>query len=136
MKNQTFFIILVLLFFSAIVYAEYLKIDTKKATYFNDPRSCPRGYELARLNTIELWREGIHLATKLLGNDKRVWVRQALNWSGAGYEEWMIATPTDPKKCFFPPENLKTFCIPNEHGKLIVNRQWRRKLPNICIKLK
>ena len=112
-----------------------LIIDKKIETAYNSNRSCPSDYTLARLNTIELWREGLALALNVLGYDKRVWVRQALNMTGNGYQQWMVATPTNPNTCKFPPENLRSFCIPNKKGKLAINNQPNRKLPNLCMKI-
>lgn len=106
-----------------------------KKTFYNVPKSCPRGYKLAKLNTNELWKEAVALTLKVMGYDQRIWIRQGLNWTGAGNEEWMIITPTNPKTCIFPPENLQSFCVPNERGKLAVNSNKGRKLYSLCMKV-
>jgi hypothetical protein len=89
---------------------------------------------LATLNTEELWKEAVAYSAQVMGFDKRVWVKQALNWNGSGKEQWLIATPTNPLTCKFPPENLDQFCVPNEQGKLVVNHLPRRKVPSLCMK--
>jgi hypothetical protein len=109
-------------------------IDPKRLTSYKHKRACPRGYELATLNTEEQWKEAVAFSAKALGFDKRVWVNQALNWKGDGMEQWLIATPTDPSTCKYPPESLDKFCVPNEHGKLVVNNLRQRKAPSLCMK--
>jgi hypothetical protein len=109
-------------------------INTNKLTTYKHKRACPRGYELATLNTEELWKEAVAYSAQVMGFDKRVWVKQALNWNGSGKEQWLIATPTNPLTCKFPPENLDQFCVPNEQGKLVVNHLPRRKVPSLCMK--
>ncbi len=109
-------------------------LNGKKLTSYNHKMSCPKGYSLAKLNTAELWAEGVELAFKVLGHSQRVWIRQGLNWSGSGVEQWMILTPSDPKTCIFPPKDLKTFCIPHEHPKLALNTKSNRKAPSLCMK--
>lgn len=109
-------------------------INPKKLTSYKHRRACPTGYELATLNSEELWKEAVAFSAKTLGFDKRVWINQALNWKGHGKEEWLIATPTDPLTCKFPPESLDKFCVPNEHGKLVVNSARNRKAPSLCMK--
>jgi hypothetical protein len=39
---------------------------------------------LATLNTEELWKEAVAYSAQVMGFDKRVWVKQALNWNGSG----------------------------------------------------
>lgn len=110
-------------------------INPKKVTKYKHRRACPKGYELTTLNSEELWKEAVAYTTKIMGYDKRVWIKQALNWKGNGKEEWLIATPTNPLTCKFPPETLDKFCVPNEHGKLVVNHLAKRKIPSLCMKL-
>ena len=109
-------------------------INPKKLTSYKNKRACPRGYELATLNTDELWKEAVAYSAKIMGFDKRVWVNQALNWKGNGKEQWIIATPTNPLTCKFPPETLDQFCVPNEQGKLVVNHLKNRRIPSLCMK--
>lgn len=109
-------------------------INPKKFTTYKNKRACPSGYELATLNTDELWKEAVAYSAKIMGFDKRVWVNQALNWKGNGKEQWILATPTNPLTCKFPPETLDQFCVPNEQGKLVVNHLENRRIPSLCMK--
>lgn len=99
-------------------------------------RHCPINFTRAVLNTEELWRAAVNFSFSVMGHDQRVWIKQALNWSGDGTEEWMISTPTDPSICIFPPESLDKFCVPNEHGKLSINKTRKQKYPNLCMREK
>ena len=105
-----------------------------KRTHYKYKKACPRGYILADLKTEEAWKEGIEYATKILGYDQRVWIMKAMNWHGNGNEQWMIVTPTDPKTCIFPPNDLESFCVPNEKGKLAINSLKYRSVPSLCVK--
>lgn len=100
---------------------------------YNSPECCPEGYSLASLNHEEDWLAATQLALKVLGPNKSVWIRQALNWTGFGGEQWTIITPKSSEQCpSFPPKDLKSFCIPVKHFRLSPNRIWQRKLPSIC----
>lgn len=100
------------------------------------PGNCPNGYSLARLNAKEDWLAATQLALKELGPNKAAWIHQGLNWTGFGHEQWTIITPKSKEQCpTFPPNDLKSFCIPVKHFRLSPNRIWRRKLPSICARI-
>lgn len=109
-------------------------INPNRRTLHNGKRSCPPDYYLAKLNTEELWEAGIAFSLKVMGHGKVVWIKQGLNWSGSGTEEWMILTPTNPETCKFPPKNYKSFCVPINRGKLAVNHLRGRAVPSLCMK--
>lgn len=120
------------LFFHLILNSKFF-LNVNHLTLYNATNSCPKNYELAKLYSLELWNEGLSWTVKHLGKNKRVWIKQALNWTGSGVMQWMIATQTDPEKCIFPPSNLESFCVPNNHGKLAINSISEKKLPSLCM---
>ena len=130
---QNFFL---LLFFATILGSIDFILDPLINKSYNSKNACPSGYFLADLSTNELWRRGVRFAFKILGYNKRVWIKKALNWTGTGRHQWMIATPTNPKTCIFPPKGLDSFCIPNFSGKLVIKSHNINitRLPSLCMK--
>lgn len=135
MNILTSSLIIVNFFIISISGAVEFYINPQRLTSYKNVRACPRGYELATLNSDDLWKEAVDYTSKVMGFDKRVWVKQALNWKGNGKEQWLIATPTNPLTCKFPPETLDKFCVPNENGKLVVNSVPHRRVPSLCMKM-
>lgn len=111
-------------------------IDPENKTTRSHPKSCPKGYKLANLDSYADWNEACQLALKILGYDESAWIQSGLSWRGIGNEYWSLITPKPPGSCKFPPDDFKSFCIPISHFRLSPSQDFNLKLASICAKNK